>query len=705
MSLLSPASVAVIGTSTDERKIGHLILRNLLIDGYKGVVYPINPKGGEILGKAVVTSVSAIAGALELAVIVTPAETVASLAEECGKKGVKTLVVISAGFGESGEDGQKHETELVKIAEKYGMQLIGPNCLGFMRPSLGLNASFGKRLPPVGSVALISQSGALGNAFIDRASGIGLGFSFFVSTGNKASMDECDFLRILANDPETKVIGLYLENIRHGREFLDLAREIGATKPVILLKAGTSEKGRNAVSSHTGALAGSDATVEAIAAQAGIWRASGAEHFLDLLRTHATQPTLLSSAIAIITNAGGPGVLAADAAEREHLLLPALEAKNDQELKAKLPSAASTKNPIDVLGDAMSDRYETAIDFAMEDPGIDGIVVICTPQIVTPSEAIAKAMVTARQHHPLMPIVACFMGNEGVIDAIHTLEQNGIPNFQSPETAIQMLGSLRKPKGQVEHPEPVAIEVRRTKNALAILSKAKTGLLSEDITDQLLKLYGLTLPRAHVAKTADDAVRIAGEIGFPVTAKVSSQDILHKTEVGGVRLNLINEKDLRTAFDEILKSVKSKAPKAKIDGILVQQFLPPGSEFIVGALRDPSVGHLVMAGLGGIYTELFADASFRVAPIGPEEAVPMLTRLRSWKLLLGLRGKPALDIPGLTELISKISFLVTECPMIREIDLNPVLVSENGVTILDAKIVVTETPEAHFAHAEFSAGS
>ncbi len=686
MSLLNPTSIAVIGASNDEKKVGHLILRNLLTQGYKGSVFPVNPKGGDILGHTTYKTVTEIPESVDLAIIVTPAQTVCALAQECGEKGIPSLVVISAGFRESG--GNDLELELQRIVERYGMNLVGPNSLGLMRPSIGMNASFGSHLPPAGTVALLSQSGALGQAFTDRAKSIGLKISLFVSMGNKTTMDECDFLELCEQDNETKVIGLYLENIRDGRRFLALARRINRTKPVIILKAGTTERGRKAASSHTGALAGSDAAVQAICGQSGIRRARSAEEFLDILRTLSLQPPLLSPSIAIVTNAGGPGVLATDAVEKEGLTMASLTPKNEEKLKSLLPATASVRNPLDVLGDALEDRFDLALQISAEDENVDGALVIVTPQVMTPTEEIAKTIIDVKRRHPLFPILTTFMGKEGVRDAINDLHQHGIPNFSCPEIAVRMLSFLKTQPAAPEENEEVPFNAKRAEKARQILTESGPGLLDEKRTGELFALYALPLPRGRVARTAKEAITIAKDIGFPVVAKISSSDVVHKTDVGGVRVDLQTEKEVSQAFDAIMESVAAKAPKARRDGILIQQFLPPGNEFIVGTLRDPGVGALVMAGLGGVYTELFADASFRLAPVSMEVAYPMLQSLRSFRILMGMRGRPPLDIAALAELICITSILAVECPAIAEIDLNPVLITEKGLTILDAKVIV-----------------
>lgn len=685
MSLLTPTSVAVIGASSEEHKVGHYILKNIITQGYQGAVYPINPKGGEILGKTAYPTITDVPGPIDLAVIVTPAKTVLGLAEECGKKGVKTLVVISAGFGEIGtEDGHAMEAALVDMVRKYGISLVGPNCLGVIRPSIGLNASFAENLQGSGSVALLSQSGAMAVALLDAAAAYHVGFSLVVSMGNKSAQDECDFLELAKNDPETKVIGMYLESINNGKRFLEIAREVCRTKPIVLIKSGTSSRGQRAVSSHTGALAGSDAAIDAVCAQTGIRRAQTAERFMDMIQVLSSQPPLLSQNIAVITNAGGPGILATDAAEREGLMLVSLEGGNRDALKSQLPPAASAQNPVDVLGDAADDRYLTAINACARDPNIDGLVVVLTPQVMTPEDAVAKTIVETMKSRPLMPIATAFMGNKNVMSAREILQSHGIPNYPTPERAVAALSSLRPV--HVLQSGSTAPTSHVTK--AGVLLQGQTGLLSEDLTAELFRLYELPLPSAGVAKTADEAVALAESMGYPVVAKISSPQIIHKTDIGGVRTNIRSADDLRKAFAEIMANAKAHAPTAELQGILIQQFLPAGSEFIVGATKDPSFGHLVMVGLGGIYTELFRDTAFRIAPVSEADAYQMLRTLKSWKLLMGLRGAETADVAKLADVLTKISALVTDCPQIVELDLNPVLVWSNRVTVADAKIVI-----------------
>jgi len=686
MTLLSPRSVAVIGASTQPGKVGHDILNNLVTEEYKGKIYPVNPKADKILGVKAYASVRDIPGEVDLAVIVIPAPLVPGALRECGEKGIKNAVVISAGFKEvHTPEGTALEEEVATVCREHGIALVGPNCLGILRPSLRMNASFAKGLPPAGNVTLISQSGATAVGIMDLAPGLGLGFASVFSIGNKTGMNESDYLKLCAEDPDTYVIGLYLESIEDGRRFLETAAAITPTKRIVLLKSGVSERGKKAAASHTGALAGSDAAIDALCRQSGIRRARSMEEFLDLLCAFSRQPTLLSDRIAVLTNAGGPGILATDACEREGLVLPALSPNIVAALKPALPDTASVGNPIDLIGDAKTDRYEAGLIACRDDSNIDGLVVILTPQIMTPSEDIADALVRIMKTAPLMPVVACFIGGSLVERARTKLRAHGIPVFDTPERAIRAIAALRS-NDAPGMPAVCGADDRGAK-ADALLAGAH-GLLPEDTTQELFALFNLPTLRQSVAKNANEAASMAAAIGYPVITKISSKDILHKTDVGGVVANLKTEDDVRAAFNTILSNVKDTAPTAAIDGVLVQQYLPAGDEFIVGGLKDPSFGPMVMVGLGGIYTELFRDTSFRIGPVTAAQAYDMLDDLTSWKLLLGMRGKQQSDIDALADVIVKVSDLLCACPRVKELDINPVLVSPEGTIIVDAKIIL-----------------
>ena len=687
MTLLSPRSVAVIGASTQPGKVGHDILNNLVTEEFKGKVYPVNPKADAILGLKAYASVKDIPDEVDLAVIVIPAAGVPEALRECGAKGITNAVVISAGFKEvHSDEGTALEKEIADIAREHGIALVGPNCLGILRPSLRMNASFAKGLPPAGNVTLISQSGATAVGIMDMAPSLGLGFASVFSIGNKAVMNECDFLELCAEDPETHVIGLYLESIEDGRRFLATAANITPTKRIVLLKSGVSERGKRAAASHTGALAGSDAAIDALCEQSGIRRARSMEEFLDLLCTLSSQPPLLSDRIAVVTNAGGPGILATDACERQGLALPALTPRITDMLKQALPATASLGNPIDLIGDAKTDRYEAGLTACRDDANIDGVVVILTPQIMTPSEEIADTIIRIMKPAPLMPVVACFIGGSLVERARAKLRAHGIPVFDTPEQAVRAIAALRRPEEEPQEILPCAPDARAA-SAEKILAGTH-GLLSEEKTQELFRLFDLPTLRQSVARSRDDVLAVAHEVGYPLIAKISSKDILHKTDVGGVVANLKSDDDVLKAYDEIVANVKAKAPHAAIEGVLLQQFLPAGDEFIVGGMRDPSFGPMTMVGLGGIYTELFRDVRFRIGPVSERQAYGMLEGLGAWKLLLGMRGKAPSDIDALAGVIARVSELLCACPTVKELDMNPVMVSADGTIVADAKIVL-----------------
>lgn len=689
MSFLEPTSVAVIGASAQEGKVGNAIARNLLTQGYKGKIFLINPTHASVLGEKCYPDIHGLPLTPDLAVIVIPAPKVAATLGQCGENGVHNVIIISAGFKETHTAvGEEMEEELRHIAKKYGIALLGPNCLGILRPAIGLNASFAKTLPPTGPIALISQSGAFAVGLLDGASAHHLSFSSVLSIGNKTVLNECDFLEMCAADSATHVIGLYLESIEEGERFCDIALHIN--KPIVLLKAGTSSFGKHAASSHTGALAGSDGTANAICLETGIRRAHDLEEFTDLLHILSTQPALLSQHIAIVTNAGGPGILAADAAEKYELSLPPLSPEQREKLQAMLPASASVQNPIDVMGDADLSRFAAAIDTCIADPEIDGVCVLLTPQVMTPCMDIARAIADGKKRAPLMPFTVSFIGGESVWGATTFLEENGIPTFPTPERAVRALATLRQRTTRKKIPKKRRRGTdTRAQGTHKILCGA-SGLLPEQNLQELFTLYGIPLPPSTIVQTPDEGVQEAKRIGFPVVAKIASPDIIHKTDAGGIAIHLQTEEDVRQAVGRILTNIHTAKPNARIDGILIQKFLPIGDEFIIGGLRDPSFGPMIMVGLGGIYTELFRDTTFHTAPLQEQEAYTMLQELTAWPILMGARGRSPDDIVGLAQLLVRTAELLAECGEIQEIDLNPVIVRPDGIAIADAKVVLRE---------------
>lgn len=689
MSFLDPTSVTVIGASAQEGKVGNAIARNLLTQGYKGKIFLVNPTHASVLGKKCYPDIHGLPLTPDLAIIVIPALKVTEALRQCGEKGIKNAVIISAGFKETHtKEGERMEREIQRIAEEYGTTLLGPNCLGMLRPSIGLNASFAKTLPPAGPIALMSQSGAFAVGILDAATTHHLGFSSVLSIGNKTILNECDFLEMYAEDGATHVLGLYLESIGEGERFRDIALRIH--KPIVLLKAGTSSFGKRAASSHTGALAGNDKAVDAVCRETGMRRAHDLEEFIDLLHMLSTQPALLSPNIAIITNAGGPGILAADAAKKYDLSLPSLSVEHRKKIQEVLPASASIENPIDVVGDANLNRFAAAIDTCIADPEMDGICVLLTPQVMTPCMDIAHAIADGKKRAPLMPFTVSFIGGESVWGATTFLEENNIPTFPTPERAVRALAALRQRTIGKNMPKKRRRGAgTRVQSAHKILCGA-SGLLPEQNLQELLTLYGIPLPPSGIVQTWEEGIREAQRIGFPVVAKIASPDIIHKTDAGGIAIHLQTEEDVRQAVGRILTNIHTAKPNARIDGILIQKFLPIGDEFIIGGLRDPSFGPMVMVGLGGIYTELFRDTTFHTAPLQEQEAYTMLQELSAWPILMGARGRSPDDIVGLAQLLVRTAELLVECREIQEIDLNPVIVRPDGITIADAKVILRE---------------
>jgi len=669
------------------------VLANLKDGGFSGALYPVNPKAGEILGLKAYPTVLDIPGPVDLAVIVIPYPLVPEALRQCGEKGVPAAVVISAGFREAGREGLERELELVQIARQYHIRLIGPNCLGVIDTHTPLNATFAAGMPPGGPIAFMSQSGALGTAVLDMAMAGRIGFSRFVSLGNKADVNEVDLLEAWEDDPGSKVILAYIEGLPDGQKFMEVARRVTRKKPVVAVKSGVTRSGARAVSSHTGSLAGSEAAYHAAFRQAGVIRAESMEHLFDLALAFAYQPLPRGDRIAIVTNAGGPGILATDALEHAGLQLARLRPETVQALMADLPSAASAANPVDVLGDALADRYEHALRLVLADPGVDGVLVIVTPQAMTQIEETAHVVGrVARETEK--PVLGCFMGESRIAAGIAILQQYGIPNYPFPERAAAALAAMVRYRQERERPSyaPTHFEAD-TAAVRKVLDEARSqGRVSIGDAEAraILEAYGFPLPPSHLAATPEEAIAAAEEMGYPVVLKVASPDILHKTDVGGVRLNLRSPADVRDAFDLIVYRASRYVPGARIWGCLVQKMVPPGREVLIGMSRDPQFGPLVAFGLGGIYVEALKDVVFRVAPFGPEEAAEMIREIRSYPLLEGVRGEPPADHAALVDALCRVSQLVTDFPEIVELDINPLVVYEEGrgAVALDMRLVL-----------------
>lgn len=683
-AFFNPASVAVIGASTDPAKLGHAVLDNLVRGGYLDGdrrVFPINPKADEILGLRCYASVLAVPDPIDLAVIVIPYMGVPAVLRECGQKHIPAAIIISAGFREAGREGLERELELVEISRQYGVRLVGPNCLGVIDTVTPLNASFSAGMPPGGPMAFMSQSGALGTAILDWAQAGRLGLSKFVSLGNKADVSETDLLRAWADDPSSKVILCYIEGLPDGQEFMQVARQVSKKKPVVAIKSGITQAGARAVSSHTGSLAGSEQAYQAAFHQAGVIRVNSLEDLFDCARAFGYLPPLRGDRIAVVTNAGGPGILATDALERAGLSLARFEPERIRALEQSLPDAASAANPVDVLGDARADRYRFALEQVSTDPHVDAVIVILTPQATTEIAETARVVADVAKQ-AAVPVLGCFMGEARVQEGTAVLDREGVPNFPFPERAALVLKAMRDYRGYQAQPVPeyesFAFDRETVRQVLDNTLAEGRVTIGDSESRAILMACGLPAPEAELASTADDAVRISERLGYPVVLKVASPDILHKTDVGGVRVGLENAEDVRDAFDLITYRSQRYLPEARLWGCLVQKMAPPGLEVLIGVNRDPQFGPLLTFGLGGIYVETLKDVSFRVAPLSRREAGEMLGEIRAQGLLEGARGKPPVDKDALVDALLRIGQLVVEFPEIAELDINPYMVYEQG---------------------------
>ncbi|NDY43275.1 CoA-binding protein [Dissulfurirhabdus thermomarina] len=692
--LMAPRAIAVIGASRDPAKLGHAVVRNILESGFPGEVYPVNPKAGEILGRRVFADIGSVPGPVDLAVVTTPAVTVLGILEACGKKGVGAAVVISAGFRETGHEGLEAEHRMREIARAYGMVVVGPNCLGVIDTLAPYNASFAAGMPRKGHIAFMSQSGALCTAVLDMSLGRGVGFSRFVSLGNKADLDEVDFIEAWARDGATRVVMAYLEGIGDGRRFVEAARRLTREKPFVAVKSGTTAAGSRAVSSHTGTLAGSERAYEAAFRQAGIVRAASVEDLFDVAVAFSRQPLPGTGGVAVVTNAGGPGIMATDAAERAGLALAALAPATMEALSAALPPAASVLNPVDVLGDATAERYRRALEIVAADPGVGALLVILSPQVMTRAAETAEAVADVAERSG-KTVLACFMGEAHVREGVELLARRGVPNYPVPERAVRVLRAMADQARRRAAPEPRIQRFDIDPAAVAaVLDRARAAgrlEIGEAEARAVMEACGIPVPPSRLCATADEAVAFAESVGYPVVMKIASPDILHKSDVGGVRLGVADAGDVRDTFDLLTLRTMRRFPRAEIWGCLVQKEVRGGREVIVGMNRDPQFGPLVMFGLGGIYVEVLRDVVFRLAPFSREEAEAMVGEIRSAALLHGVRGEPPRDMGALVEALLRVSQLVTDFEEIVEMDINPLVVFEEGrgVAGIDMRLVIS----------------
>jgi len=695
-AIFKPASIAVVGASTKEKSVGNDIVKNLANSGLATEkVFPVNPKAEELFGLKCFPSLSSIGQPVDLMIVVVPAAVVPAVMEEGGALGVKGAIIISAGFKEAGHP--ELEEQVQKICEKYGITLIGPNCLGVINPSESLNASFAAVMPDAGSVAFISQSGALCTAVLDCAKKMGIGFSKFMSVGNKAVVDEEAILEYLAEDPSTKVIAMYAEQHSNPESLMAIIKKIsnGANpKPVIILKSGKTSAGAGASASHTGALAGNDAAYEALFRQSGVVRADNVNELFDYIKIFSTNPLKAAKNIAVITNAGGPGVLSIDAVVQNGLLPAVLDPKTIKVLATALPPAANFHNPIDVLGDAKADRYQIALEQALADKNVDAALLILTPQSMTEIEATAEALVAAKTKFG-KPLAAAFMGEELVLPGVEILKKSNIAVFDFPEQAVKALGALNK---FFEHSlRPIGkfldfSDVNRDAVAKIFSEARAAGVFSfpEAKALAILEAYRLPVLKSRVAKNSIEALEIAKEIGVKMVLKIVSPEILHKSDAGGIMLNVMPE-EAGEKFEEMMARVAINRPDAHLEGVLlVEMITDSGTELILGSIKDPSLGNTIMVGLGGIYVEILKDVVFGLNPLTREDVLVMLDSLKSKNILAGARGAKPADREAIVEAVLRLAKLLKDFPEIKEIDINPLLALEEGkgAKVLDARIVI-----------------
>jgi acetate---CoA ligase (ADP-forming) len=698
VKIFNPKSIAVVGTNNSKGTVPYDILFNILKSEFTGIVFPVSPGEKSICSVKAYKYVLDITDPVDLAIIVFPSAVCHMALEQCGQKGIKGVVIISAGFKEVGEKGLEREKQLKQIAEKYDMSIIGPNCLGIINtdPLINLNASFARKMPEQGSIGFLSQSGALCTAVLDYALAKHIGFSKFISFGNKVDISEIDLIYYLMEDNKTRVILLYLEEVTDGRALMKAARDVTrlSGKPVLILKAGRTEVGASAAASHTGSLAGNDEICDAAFKQAGIIRCNNIEEMFNIAIAFAYQPAPKSNKVAIITNAGGPGVLTTDAAIKDGLQLAKFSEETTREFRKSLPSNANIKNPVDVIGDARADRYNIAMNGAFTEDEVDAVFVILTPQSMTDIETIAKEVVKVSQQYS-KPVYASFMGEADVAAGVDILLRNKIPHYILPESMCRSFSRVyqfHRDFDKDPHPQRIYTDVD-TKTTHSILDEAIHNnhlYLPEDEAEKILKIYGLPIVSNTLTTSPDEAASAAQKIGFPVVMKIISDDIIHKSDVKGVVLNVNSGKEARSTYTTMIKEVLQIKPEAKIKGIQISKMILSGEEVILGIKRDPSFGPVIMFGLGGVYVEVFNDVSFRVAPIDEIIADSMIKQIKSFKILDGIRGKARRDISAIRECLMRLSQLAIDCPQINELDINPLLVLDEGkgCYVADARIML-----------------
>ena len=690
---LSPKSIAIIGASDKRGSVGRTITSNIM-NGFKGTVYPISPTRPTVFYKKAYKSVLDVPKPIDLAVIVIKNTIVPTVLEECGKKKIKGAIVITAGFKEVDEEGKKLEQQLKDIAKKYNIKIIGPNCLGVMNldPKTMMNSTFLKITPKSGEIALVSQSGAICAALCEDASAQGIGFSAVISMGNKADTTEIDVLKILANHKQTKVIVMYLEDMGDGQEFLKVSKNITKKfkKPIFVLKSGRSTAGAKAAMSHTGALMGSDKIYDALLRQSGAIRVDSMEELFDYATAFSKQPLPLKGDFVIVSNAGGPAIITTDACEKYGIKMADITSIRPK-IDAVIPPWGSSRNPVDIVGDADFNRFDNVLNEVLSHKNVGSVITMCTPSGTLDYDKLAEVVVKHSKKYK-KTMLASLMGLDEGVENRRILSEGGVPYYTYAEGAIRTLAAMlrfadwiKSPPGKISK---LNVNKAKAKKVFDKVKKEKRPNLLEEEGLEILRAYGFPLPQSSLAKNENEAVKIAKKIGHPVVMKIASPQIIHKSDAGGVKVNLTNDNEVKVAFKEIVKNAKKYNKKAEIKGVLIVEMVKGGKEMIIGSKLEPGFGPVIMLGMGGIYVEVLKDVTFRLAPVTDREANDMISSIKTKKILEGVRGEKPSDIKKLSECIQRLSQLVTDFKEIKELDMNPVLVMENGkgCKILDVRI-------------------
>ena len=702
----NPNGVAIIGASTNPLKLSHGVVRNLKNCGYQGPIYPVNPKGDEILGLRVYPSIVEVPDPIELAVIMIPAPYVPATLEECGQRGIKAVIVITGGFREAGADGAAKELQLKEIANRYGMRLIGPNCVGVMDTHLPLDTTFITAMPRPGRIGFVSHSGAICGGTTDWALEVSVGYSRIASLGNQLDVDIADGIRMMQSDPHTHVISVYAEGLPDGRRFIDAATPVFRNKPIVMLKAGLTSSGTRAVASHTGALAGDEQAYLAACHRAGVVVVDSLQEQNDLAIALATQPLPQGNRVAILTNAGGPAALAADELDRGGLVMANLEAETIEKLKTATPRGAQLANPVDMLGGPRAEMYNTAGRILLEDPNVEMLMAIFVPQTITPvDEVVANVVMStdAPASADTKPVVCCLLGGQSITAAARFLNESDVPFYQDPNRAARALCGLRRYAKLRVRPDltPQPIEDVDTGAARAALTgawqKTGAGFLDAERSAAVAAAYGIAVPSSGLAKTAGEAVALAASLGYPLAMKLIAEDVIHKADVGGVVLNLQDAAAVHESFETMAAAPTdhlAENRRAEERRVMLQQMAPSGQEVILGAQRDAQFGPLLMFGMGGIYVEVLNDVAFRLAPLNALDAQDMVMETAAGQIMRGVRGQPARDITQVVDTLRRVGQLVNDFPCISELDINPLIVLEDGagVSAVDIRVAITEPP-------------